>query len=142
MHLAIKETLDLVEGDFNDKAVNIVKLAKSLDKTLLEPLDEEIKRLQARKKAIKNRQDGLKKYLRMNMAASGIQKIECPLFSITLKKATQKVQITDESKIPDDLIKVTTSITPDKAEIAKRLKAGEEVEGAELVYGDQSLLIK
>ena len=138
----IQDTLDMIEGDFNDKAVNIVKLVKSLDKTMIDPIDDEIKRLQERKKVIINRQESLREYLRYNMVQSGIKKIECPLFNITLRKGLQKVSIDDESKVPDDLINVKTTITADKKEILKRLKAGEEIPGASMINGEETLMIR
>lgn len=139
---AVIDTLEAVEMEFNDKSVAIVKMVQNLDKTMVSPIDDEIKRLQARKKAIQNRQDSMREYLKRNMVASGITKIDCPLFSITLRKPMKKVFIEDEKKLPDDLLNVKTSITPDKAEIARILKAGGEVDGAKLVDGEPSLLIK
>jgi hypothetical protein len=49
------------------------------------------------------------------------------------------VKITDESAIADDLCRYSRAV--DRAEIAKRLKAGEKVEGAELEHR-QNLVVK
>lgn len=140
--LAIQETLDLIEGDFEEKANAIIQFVNSLDKTMVEPIDYEIKRLQQRKKTLQNRQKQMRDYLRQNMQASGINKIESPFFTITLAKARQVVHVTDESALPDSMISVKTEIKPNKTEILKALKEGEEVPGAELVYGETSLRIK
>lgn len=140
--LAITETLDLVEMDFNDKAIAIVKMVTNINADYVTPLDNEIKRLQERKKAFQKRQERIKEYLRYNMAASGINKIECAEFTITLKKPAKVVNISDEAKIPDELMTVKTDIKPNKAEIARVLKAGGEVDGCELVDGNPGLMIK
>ncbi len=81
-------------------------------------------------------------YLRNNMEASGISKIQCPLFSITLVAGRDSVAISDESAIPDDFLNVKTVISPDKTAIAKALKDGQEVAGASLQRGQSSIRIK
>ena len=71
-----------------------------------------------------------------------MSKISCPLFTITLAKGRETVVIDDKDKIPDEYVRVKTSIEPDKVEIGKRLKAGEEVEGAHLERSKPSIQIK
>lgn len=139
---AVTDTLEAINMEFDEKGVNIVKLITNLDSTMIAPIDEQIKRLQDRKKTIVNKQNSLREYLRTNMIASGITKIDCPLFSITLRKAAKKVEITDESKIPDDYVNVKTVITPDKRKILADLKEGVEIEGATLTESQPSLVIK
>jgi len=46
-------------------------------------------------------------------------------------RKTEKVEILDESKIPSEFLKFTTSVN--KTDLKKHLKAGEEIEGAELI---------
>ena len=140
MGQAIEDTFQGLEMQFNDKAVAIIKVAENL-KADTAIIDAEIKRLTDRKKAINNRQEALKDYLRYNMEASGIKKIECPLFTISLGKAPDKVQIIDESAIPDEFIRTKVEIAPDKVALAKALKDGKEIPGASLVQGKPSLRI-
>ena len=137
----IADTMESLEMSFNDKANNIAMLNANFEGDIT-AIDEQIKRLQGIKKTVVNRQEQLKEYLRFNMSESGISSIKCPLFSITLRKASKVVQIDDADLIPDDYVKVVTTVTPDKASIAKALKDGIEVAGASLVDGKQSLLIK
>lgn len=138
---AIAETMQLIEGDFQDKAVNVVLFTQNIESDI-EAIDAEIKRLQEKKKSIQNKADGMRDYLRMNMAATGINKISCPLFSITLSAPAQQVEITDESLLPDDYVAVKTVISPDKRKILADLKAGVNIPGAMLVDGTQRLTIK
>lgn len=137
----IKDTLESIEGDVNEKGVNIVKLTQGWDADI-SAIDEEIKRLTTRKKAIKNRTDQLRDYLRYNMQASGITKIECPLFTVSLRKTRDIVSIDDESLIPDDYVTVKTTVSPNKAEILKALKSGADIPGASITESEQSLVIK
>ena len=137
----IKDTLESIEGDVNEKGVNIVKLTQGWDADI-SAIDEEIKRLTTRKKAIKNRTDQLRDYLRYNMQESGITKIECPLFTVSLRKSRDIVSIDDESLIPDDYVTVKATVSPNKAEILKALKSGADVPGASIKESEQSLVIK
>lgn len=137
----VADTLESLQMEFEEKARNIVALSACMDSDV-EAIDAEIKRLTARKKTIQARQEWVKSYLIDNMEKSGISKISCPLFSITLRKPAKAVLIEDESLLPDDCVSVVTTIKPDKKEIAKKLKEGVDVPGAKLVDGKASLLIK
>lgn len=138
---AIAETMQMIEGDFQDKAVNVVLFTQNIESDI-EAIDTEIKRLQDKKKAIQNKAEGMREYLRMNMAATGINKISCPLFSITLSTPQKQVEITNESMLPDDYVTVKTVIAPDKSKILADLKEGVNVAGAVLVDGTPRLTIK
>ncbi len=138
---AFADTFDALEGQFNDKAVSVIHVVKNMDSDC-EALDAEIKRLTDRKETIKNKQDSIREYLRTNMEANDITKIECPLFTITLAKGRDTCVIEDEDKLPDDLINVSVATKPNKAEILKKLKAGDEVLGARIEKSKTSLRIK
>jgi hypothetical protein len=138
---AVENTLEAIQGEFDDKAISIIYVSKNMDADIT-ALDNEIDRLNSRKKVITNRKDSLKDYLRTNMEASEISKISCPLFTITLAKGRDIVQIDDADKLPDDYLKTKTTVTPMKKEILSDLKAGIEIEGAILVKSKSSLRIK
>lgn len=138
---AIADTFEAIEGEFNEKAVSVVHVIENMESDA-SAVDLEIKRLTARKKAIENRKESIREYLRINMEASGITKIECPLFAITLAKGRDTVFIDDEKQIPDELVEVSVVSKPDKREILKRLKAGDDVPGARIEKSKSSLRIK
>ncbi len=138
---AFADTFNALEGQFNDKAESVMHVVTNMDSDV-EALDAEIKRLTERKKVIKNKQDSIREYLRTNMEANEITKIECPLFSITLAKGRDVCVIDDEEKIPDEFMDVKVVTKPDKAEILRQLKAGNEVEGAHIEKSNTSLRIK
>ena len=137
---AIADTLEGIEGEFQEKAEAIVMVATNVTRHVA-AIDEQIARLQAKKKAVLNKEKSLRSYLKKNMIETGINKIECPLFTITLAKASQIVEILDQDKLPIDFIKVETKITPDKVAIKKALKDG-PVDGAALVDGTRRLTIR
>jgi len=139
---SITDTLEAIEGAFNDKAVAVTHVISemSLD---VEKIAFEIERLQKRKKVIQNRNDNIRDYLKHNMIALGITNIKCPLFSITLAKGRDIVSVYDEEAIDPEYLTVKTSITPDKRAIMKALKDDpDSVEGAALSKSEPSLRIK
>jgi len=138
---AIRDTLEAMEGDIKSKAVSLADWALDMDGNI-EKIDAAIERLQEKKKTIAKRRESLIEYLRNNMEATGINKIQCPLFSITLVAGRESVAISDEGAIPDEFLRVKTDISPDKAAIAKALKEGKEVAGASLQRGQSSIRIK
>lgn len=140
MMLALRDTMEGIQLSFEEKAQNIVNVMKNVTSNVA-AIDEEIKRLQGMKTTVKNKEEWFKNYLRENMEKTGINKIECPYFTITLAKASQQVEITDEKLLPDDLIDIETKIKPKRQEIKKALQDG-EVPGAELITAKRRLIIK
>ena len=134
------DCLESIQGAIEEKGGNIVSLIQNWQSDVV-AIDVEIKRLQDMKKTVVNRQDKLKEYLRYNMVESGVSKIEHPLFKISIRKPTQKVEIVDLELIPDEFIKVDVTEKPDLMAIKKQLKTG-EVAGVRLVDGTPSLTIK
>ena len=141
MMIAIADTLEGIEGEFQEKAEAIVKVATNVT-AYVAGIDEQIERLQARKKTALSKQEGLRTYLKMNMEATGISKIECPLFKISLSKAPMVLEITDEDELPVDMIDIETKIKPKKAEIKALIDDGKEVPGARLIEGTRRLTIR
>jgi uncharacterized protein YeeX (DUF496 family) len=133
------DTMESLQGDLETKADGLLMYVANL-KAEEKALGDEIKRLQAKKKTKQNHQERLRNYLRDNMAAAGISKIECPLFTITLRKPSQVVEVDDLYAIPD--VYVNVDIKPDKALIKEALKEGKIVDGCRLATGQPGLLIR
>ena len=138
---AIADTLESIEGELEVKAEALLQVVTNLEGDTGK-IDVEIKRLQARKQVIQNRADSLREYLRQNMIRTGIEKISCPLFSITLAKGRPMVIVDDLALVPERYIKTTVTIAPVKDDILKALKAGEVVPGCVLGESKRALLIK
>lgn len=138
---AIRDTLEGIEMEFGDKAEAIVKLSKSMQGNI-DAIDAELKRLQGRKKVISNRKEALIDYLKTQMRSSELKKVETSLFTVSLVRGADRVEVLDDNALPDDFLRVKTEISPDKIAIAKALKGGQDVPGARLVEGEPSLRIK
>ncbi len=138
---AVQNSLEAIQGDFKEKSIAILKVSESLSADT-SAIDSEIKRLQERKKVIENRNQSLRDYLLHNMEASGINKIECSLFTASLRSGIESVDIYDQSQIPDEFIKVEVITNPDKKAIKAAIQSGVEIPGATLKRGKNSLVIK
>lgn len=131
----ILTALDQIEDAFENKAQQTIFMMKNIEAEI-DPIDIEIKRLQAMKKARQNNIDRIKNRLRENMKAVGKSKLNCGLFSLSYRLQEANAVELDETEflannLDEDL--VTVKVTPNKTEIKRRLKNGEEIIGARLV---------
>lgn len=138
---AIRDTIESLEGEFEDKAVAVVKVVTNVEGDI-DAIDREIKRLQDRKQRMARFIDKFRDYLRTNMDQSGVTKIDHPLFSITLAKPVAQVEIVNEDLLPDDYVETVTVRKPDKRRILADLKAGKTIPGAGMIEGTRRLLIR
>jgi hypothetical protein len=101
-----------------------------------EAIDAEIARLQALKAKRDKLAQGLRDYLKANMERSGIEKIECPMFSIGIRKNPPAVEILDAATLPASFWRTPEPkppvASPDKALIKAALQRGEDVPGARI----------
>ena len=127
--------IDILEQELKlqlqTKGAGIIKSFKNSE-TMLNGVDEEIKRLQALKKSISNQINSRKEYIVRNMEMMGITKIETELGNLSLRKS-KSVNIYDESLIDKKFIEVETKEKISKTEIKKAIEAGENVQGANIV---------
>ena len=138
----LQDTLDGLNTDLMDKGQDVLHFLANLAGDI-SAFDVEIKRMAARKKSLQNNHDWLKEYLRTNMIANGITKIECPVFTATLKKPGKKVDVFSENDLPTEYqTLVPASWNINRVQISKDLKAGIEIPGAKLVDAKQPLTIK
>ena len=130
------------QGAIQEKAINIIKLVQNLDATV-EAMKAAENRMSDRRKSIENRIESIKDYVKHNMQNSGVHKIECEYFVLTVKNAPPKVVITDEKEIPLQYWRQPEPppMSIDKKAIAADIKEGVVVSGAHTEQG-QYLVIK
>lgn len=99
-------------------------------------IDAEIARLQALKAKRDKVAQGLRDYLKENMERAGIEKIECPMFSIGLRKNPPAVEVLDTAALPAAFWRTPEPkppvASPDKSLIKAALQRGEDVPGARM----------
>ena len=137
----ISDTMEGLEGEIAEKSKNVAAYFLNLDSDI-EQLKEVEAKIKARRVSKEKHSQRLKDYLRENMIANEICKIECPEFKITIRKAVASVEVIDQDSINSEFIKTKVTESVDKAAIKKALKAGMNVTGARLSYGNPSLTIK
>ena len=94
-------------------------------------IDAEIERLQALKAKRSKTAQGLRDYIKRSMEALEIERIECPLFAISIRKNPMKVEIFDPLSLPEKFMVMPPVVAvADKKAIATALKSGEHVPGA------------
>ncbi|MBC2370555.1 siphovirus Gp157 family protein [Listeria booriae] len=134
----LNDTLDSIKESINIKAENIAKVIKTLEAEEA-GLKAEIDRMTGRKSTIENNIKGLKYYLQSKLEKIGIDKVEGQHFTIAIQKNNPSARIEDESKLIAYLVEQPKKL--DKKALLVDLKAGIEVEGAELYQG-RSLRIR
>src|SRR5690606_2466988 len=101
-----------------------------------------IKRLTNRKRALESRSEWLRKYLRENMALTGIKRIDAidGTFSARLEIGRdESVEIDPDVILPDALCRV--KVEADKSRIKAAIKAGEPVpDGVRIVRRDRLVI--
>jgi hypothetical protein len=137
--VVIKDTLESLSGDFEVKAQNVAMFIRNLE-TTAEAIKQAESDMAKRRKAIENRAMWLKSYLKGNMELTGISKIECPYFKLSLAKNPASVELIDESIIPEEFKRTETVITIDKTAIKTALSSGQCVPGAKLTNGTRLVI--
>lgn len=127
---AIRDTMEAIEADFEDKADGYAKVIRMLE-TDEDGLDAEIKRLQARKSAVSGNKGRIKDALERAMRQTGKTKFKTLLFSFGIQKNPPSVAILKEDSVPIDYL-VVPDPQPDKKRILAELKAGAKFDWAEL----------
>lgn len=142
-------------GEITDNSKELTELFENLQMTFEEKLDnsqkylltlkgeesilaDEIKRLQAKKAAVKNKQDRLKSMMLNALQTSNQGKFKTALYSFNIKN-TEAVEIVDDSLLGRSFLRM--KLEADKTKIKEALKSGNEVEGAKLVQ-NSSLVVK
>ena len=121
--------------DFTDKAQALEFVARGA--LAHNPaIDAEIARLTALKARRESIAAGVRKYLLDNMVRTGITKLTCPFFSISIQNNPPAVDVYDPLSLPPEFWRTPEPkppvAAPDKNAIKAHLQAGLEVQGAKL----------
>lgn len=136
-----EEIISIVESEIVKKGSGIVKLDR-IFKADIQAVKDEIDRLQAKKKAIENRQKSIREYALNCLNNLGEKKIETPIGNMTVRKGASTLKIDDESKLPDKYIEVIQTYKVNKDLLKSDLKLGLAVEGAYMTEPGTTLMIK
>jgi len=133
--------LDTLDGETNaaDIADRLIKLALDAD-AMADAIAAQVKDLAERGKRKEAQSVAYRAKLLVVLDAMGLTKLERPRATISRRKGSPSVQITDESAIPSQLCKVVSS--PDRAAIKAQLQAGVDVPGAQISMGPDGVTVR
>lgn len=136
------DTLEGLSGELEQKSIAVAMYIKNLEASA-DAIKQAEKSMADRRKAIEAKDDRIKKYLLENMLKTGITKIECPQFVLSVRKNPPSVDVLMQDQIPDEYFDIPEPPPPtlNKKRLAEDLKAGVVIEGARLTQG-HSLQIK
>jgi hypothetical protein len=124
-----------------NKSTSIIGYVRNSE-LMSEAIKNEIDRLTAMKKAVDNRIDKFKEYVKENMQHLEVEKIETELGTLSIGKNPASVEIYDETLIADEYKKEKVTVSIDKTAIKNAIKNGKNVQGARLIEDKTSLRIK
>lgn len=136
----LKQALDNIDGDFEEKADNIAKVIRHLTATE-SALKEEEKRLADRRRTISNNIKNTKEYLKYNMEVLDKKKFDTDLFKFYIRNNKQTVKYEEGVILPEEYYITEEVKTINKELVESELKEGVWIEGAKLDR-TQSLIIK
>ncbi|NCD42875.1 MAG: siphovirus Gp157 family protein [Bacteroidia bacterium] len=136
----LEMALKTIEDSLESKAEGIAKIIKSIESDAA-VLKEEETRLASRRKALENKKENIKSYLKEQLSLAGIDKVKTPLMTIALQNNPPSVNVIEEDKIPKQYKVKTVSISLARREMLEALKAGAVIPGVEIKQ-DKSLRIR
>jgi hypothetical protein len=125
----IESALRINQNELQDKAINYSYAIKTVSNDV-DAISEEIKRLQALKKAKENVVQKLKDTVVNAMQIYGIEKVETPTLKLSIRRS-EAVEVDDSFDNDIYMVKKVT-YTPDKTRLKDAIKRGESIQGVTL----------
>ena len=125
----LEQALIITQENLQEKAINYGYVIKNFESEV-NIIEEEIKRLNALKKARQNAVDKLKNNISDAMQLFGILEVKAPTFKMNFRKS-ESVEIFEG--LDQEFITEKVSYQPDKIAIKNAIKEGRTVNGAALV---------
>jgi hypothetical protein len=119
------------QEQLQSKGINYAKVIANYQSES-DQIDAEIKRLKAMKESRDKKVTWLTESLKKAMLVSGIEKIDSPLFKISLRRS-EAVEVEIPEALPIDWQVKKVTITADKVAIKKAIKEGYSITGARLI---------
>lgn len=132
----LTDTLDGMSGALEVKAQSVACFIRNLEATAAQIKDAEAS-MAARRKALENKAARVKDYLLASMMVAGVQKVECPLFKLSVQDNPAAVEVYQPELVPEQFMRQPEPPPPaiDKTAIKEAIKAGQDVPGCRLTQG-------
>jgi Mg2+ and Co2+ transporter CorA len=144
---ALEGSLESVSELFEDKADGYAKIIRQLNAEA-DMVDEEIKRLKAKRDSLKKNAERIKQILQAAMIATEKRKFKTPFFTFSIRKNPASVVfdcIRNNTVIPERFMRYKApevDMTAVKKEIKKAIEAGEDLSDIAHLESTESLIIK
>ena len=133
-----KELTELLQ----QKSQNIIGYTKNIELTI-EAMKTEEKRISEQRKALENKLDNFKQYVKECMEQNEIKKIETGLGTISIAKNPISIEIENEEEVPNEFKTIITTTKIDKTKIKDNFKeTGEIPDGVKINTENTRLQIK
>jgi len=127
----LEAMLVINQDQLQAKAGNYAKVIANIQSDS-DAIDQEIKRLKAMKDSKDRAITRLKDALREAMLVSTIDKIESPLFKLSLRRS-ESVEVDIVEALPSQFVNIKNVVTADKVAIKEAIKRGENITGARII---------
>lgn len=127
----LEQALVINQDQLQGKAVNYAKVIANIQSDS-DAIDQEIKRLKAIKESKDRAVTRLREAVKEAMLVSGIDKIESPLFKLSLRRS-EAIEVDVIDALPSEFVNIKNVVTADKIAIKEAIKRGEYITGARLV---------
>ena len=127
----LEEALIINQDQLQAKAVNYAKVIANFQAES-DAIDQEIKRLKAMKESRDKKVEWLKESVKKAMLVSGIEKVESPLFKLSVRRS-EAVEVDVVEALPSSFQNVKNVVTADKVAIKEAIKRGEFGMGARII---------
>jgi hypothetical protein len=95
------DTMEAIDATIDDKLINVGKFVLSIENQA-EGIKEAEKRMEARRKALENKAEWLREYMKASMENTGKTKLSAPDIALSLAKLPPIVFIDDIALIPPE----------------------------------------
>lgn len=138
-----EETLaDTLEGLTELNEVIAAALRSALDdESLITALKDRIASMRERSERLASRAKAKRRACAEAMAGCGLQRIDQPDLTVTLRKRSERVEIDSTDLIPASYWRTPAPVLEKRA-LSDALKAGEAIAGARLVEGESSITVR
>ncbi len=132
----IKEELTIL---LQQKSQNVIGYVRNNELTI-EAMKTEEKRISDMRKALENRNNKFKEYVKECMENNGFTKIDTGLGSLTIAKSPISVEIENEDEVPSEFKQEIVTVKIDKKAIADNFKLTGEVPNGVKIHTDNTNL--
>jgi hypothetical protein len=128
---AITDTLEGLQGEFEVKAINVAGYIRNIEAEA-SAVEQARKGMERRQRSLTRHAERLREYVKNHMERTGLPKLKNHYLTLRVQNNPPSVVVDDEKSIPDQYKHTETVTTLLRAEIARALKADQEVPGSHL----------